>query len=738
MKQLLKSVSDGKAFVADVPAPTPRRGEVVVRVAASVISAGTEKRAVEFASKNVVQKALSRPDLVSQVVDKAKREGIVSTWNVVRNRLNTDLALGYSCAGTVIAVGEGVSDIVPGQQVACAGGGYASHAEIVRVPRNLVSPIPKGGAEIAIEDAAFTTIASIALQGFRLAEPQVGETVAVLGLGLIGLLLVQIAKAAGCVVIGMDPNPDRCSLARTLGCDVVASSAEQMRQITAANTDSHGADAVVITAATPSSAPVALAGDLARSRGRVIVVGAVGLTLPRQPFYDKELVFRVSCSYGPGRYDPRYEEGGQDYPIGFARWTENRNMQAVLQLMSAGKLRVQPLITHRFPIDEAELGYNLISGKTKEPYLGIVISYGDEPDSARRIEHYTFRDRPTAPSERRVALGLLGAGNFATGVLLPAIKKAGGMEFVGVCTASGATAFGVASRLKFRYSTTDPSELIQDETINTIAIATRHHAHAAQVRSALAAGKNVFCEKPLCITESELASLVRQYEASAHPLLMVGFNRRFAPLAVALKRFMESAREPFVINCRVNAGYIPLSHWVQGPVQGAGRIIGEVCHFVDFCSFVTGSMVTRVQASSMPNEGRYRDDNVAALLTYQNGSVATITYAANGDKSLAKERIEVFSGGTAAVLDDFRSLILLRSGRKTVSRSWLRQDKGHEGEWRAFASALRDGGAAPIPFESIVNTTLATFRIAKACKSQVTEIVDTESFIAASIAGEDS
>jgi predicted dehydrogenase len=743
MKQLLQSVSSGQAFVADVPTPKPGRGEVLVRVHASLISAGTEKTAVDFAEKNIIQKAMSRPDLVRQVVDKAKREGVLSTLDTVRNKLDTDLALGYSNAGTVLAVGDGVGDIKPGDRVACAGAGYASHAEIARVPRNLVALIPDGTNPVTFDEASFTTVASIGMQGLRLAEPQLGETVAVIGLGLIGLLVVQMTKAAGCTVIGMDVNPERCRFAERLGCDATAQSPDQMKQLVIARSAARGADAIIITAATSSNGPVELAGELARPRGRVVVVGAVGLGLPRKPYYEKELVFRISCSYGPGRYDPEYEEKGHDYPIGFARWTENRNMEAVLRLIADGKLDVKSLITHRFPIDDATRGYDLISGKTGEPFLGVIIQYPNEPSLARRIS--LKEQATTAAAPDKVAVGMIGAGNFATGVLLPAMKKVPGVELVGLCTSTGATAHGVGSRLGFRYCTTDRDEILRDGAVNTVVIATRHTAHARQIAAAIESGKNVFCEKPLCVNEAELADLIRAYNnvgcrtlpqrggcAETAPRLMVGFNRRFASMAIELGKFVRGLGEPIMVNYRVNAGFIPPEHWTQDPEQGAGRIIGEVCHFVDFCAFLTEKHVTSVQAANLPNGGQYRDDNLAASLQFEDGSVATITYVANGDKSLPKERVEVFGGGAAAILDDFRTLSLVKSGRSKTSSSKLRQDKGHLGEWQAFASALKSGGPAPISFESIVNTTLTTFKIIEASATRTTQAVDTQSFIALS------
>ena len=729
--------------MAEVPVPRPGPGEILVRVGSSLISAGTERSVVEFAKKNLLEKALARPDLVRQVLSKLSREGVLSTLDAVRNRLGTDLALGYSNAGIVIEVGKGVTSFVVGDRVACAGGGFASHAEIVRVPRNLATKIPPARGdhpEIDFDEAAFTTVGAIALQGLRLGNPQLGETVAVIGLGLIGLLVLQLARAAGCTVIGMDPVPERCRLAEELGATCTAVNAEDLQAVIAERTFAAGADAVIIAAATRSNGPVELAGKIARDRARVIAIGAVGLEIPRQLYYEKELTFQVSRSYGAGRYDPEYEEKGRDYPIGYVRWTENRNLQAFLQLMAEGKLAVRPLITHRFPIEQAEKGYELISGKTGEPFLGVLLTYLKEPDFVRRLE----LPREFRPSKRSVAsavtVGLIGAGNFANATLLPAMKVVAGLELVGVCARSGVSARGAGMRGGFAYCATDEGELLRDPCINTIAITTRHQYHCEQVVAALAAGKNVFCEKPLCQSESELAEIVRAYDAKAcggdGPLIMVGYNRRFAPLAIEMAKFIRQAREPLLMHYRINAGFISPTHWTQDPEQGGGRIIGEVCHFVDFLSFLAGAPVTFVHAMALPEAGGYRDDNVTTTLQLADGSIGTIVYAANGDKSFPKERIEVFAGGRVAALDDFRALKMAHGGKQRVLKSRLRQDKGHRGEWEAWVDAIRSGGEPPIPFTQLVNTTLATFKIVEAIRARRLTAVDSDGFIARAHVGE--
>jgi predicted dehydrogenase len=730
MRQLLQNVKTGKAAVVDVPAPRPGKGEILVRVGASLVSAGTERMVVEFAEKNIVQKALARPDLVRQTLNKASREGILSTISSVRNRLDTDLALGYSNAGEVLGVGPGVDEFKAGDRVACAGGGYAVHAEVVRVPTNLVAKIPSPGSmssEIDFEEAAFTTIGAVGLQGLRLANVQLGETVAVIGLGLIGLLVVQMARAAGCTVVGMDIDRKRCHLAEQLGCTATANDAEQMRSTLAATTNGLGADAVVITASTKSKEPIALAGDIARDRGRVVAVGAVGLEIPRKTFYEKELSVYVSRSYGPGRYDPEYEQYGRDYPVGYVRWTENRNMQAFLQLLAEGRIEVRELITHRFPIEQASRAYDLIAGKGSEPFIAVVITY---PDVASASQHVDLRPEPFAGTTARaeVAVGMLGAGNFANAVLLPVLKNTPKLQLVGLATASGVSARGSGTRNGFQYCSSDYQEIIQDPTINTVVIATRHHLHARQVIAALDAGKHVFCEKPLCVSEAELEEIVSTYRRArmraAKPLLMVGYNRRFAPLAMEMREFLKGTQEPLIMHYRVNAGFLPRTHWTQMPEEGAGRIVGEVCHFIDFLVWLTGHKITSVYAAGLPNGGKYSDDNVAATLDFADGSVGTITYVANGDKSFPKERIEVFGEGGAASLDDFRILTTTRSSKTQKFRSRLRQDKGHSNEWVQFAGAICSGGVSPIKFDELVSVSQACFRILDTLRNRERYVIE--------------
>ena len=706
----------------EVPPPALAPGGVLVRNAVSLVSAGTERLMVEFARKGLLGKARARPDLVRQVLSKARRDGVISTLETIRTRLDIPVPLGYSSAGTVIAVGEGVDRFQPGDRVACAGAGYASHAEIAFIPANLAAKLPEG---VDFESAAFTTLGAIALQGLRLAELELGETVAVIGLGLLGILTVQLARASGCQVIGMDPNPERCRLAKQFGIDEALPDAAGFAGSCRRLTDNYGADKVIVTASTKTSEPLALAGEVARDRATVVAVGATGMEIPRETYFKKELTFRISRSYGPGRYDPEYEKKGRDYPIGYVRWTENRNMQAFLQQVGAGQVDLAPLITHRFPIEEALKAYALITGKTDEPYLGILLTYPPAPAqeeeliAGRPASPVSRRpDRPYAAPDALLGIGFLGAGQFAVSTLIPALKKSPLVRLVGVCTQTGVSAQTIKNKFGFHYATTVKQEVITDPDIDVVVIATRHNLHCRQVIASLEAGKHVFVEKPLCLNREELEKISKTYTEvcgggnSHKPVLQVGYNRRFSPMAHELKAFFQGVREPLLIHYRVNAGYIPPDHWVHDPQEGGGRIIGEVCHFVDFLIFLAGSVPKQVGAVALPNQGRYRDDNVAVTLTFANGSVGVITYAANGDKAFPKERVEVFGGGATAVLDNFRRLEMVKDGRRNVSMSRLRQDKGFSSEWAAFLQAVRDPNApAPLTFQEIRATSLITFGI---------------------------
>ncbi|HUF38426.1 MAG TPA: bi-domain-containing oxidoreductase [Anaerolineales bacterium] len=711
MKQLLQSLKTGETYIEDVPIPSPGPGFALVRTAASVISAGTERMVVDFARKSLAGKARARPDLVRQFVDKARREGFLTALDAARTRLDRPMPLGYSSAGTVVALGEGLQRFKVGDRVACGGGGWAVHAEYAVVPQNLLAPVPDG---VPFEQAAFATLGAIALHGFRLSGAGLGEQVAVIGLGLLGRLAAAIAGAAGCRVLGVDLDPERVAAAEAAGLRAVGRDAggETAEETAAAFTAGYGFDAVLICADTTSDDPVELAGEIARDRATVVAIGAVGQRLPRRTYFAKELTFLNSRSYGPGRYDPEYEEKGRDYPIGYIRWTEGRNLSTTLDLLAAGAIDLSPLITHRFPLDRAPEAYRLIRGE--EPFLGVVLTYADQ--APLKVESSRISGK-TAPAVGTLStsnlqpstlnLGVIGAGNFATAVMLPAIRGIEGIERVGIASVGGLNAGLAARKFGFRYSTGDPAELLTDPEIDTIAVLTRHDSHAAHVLAALAAGKHVFCEKPLAVAPDELDAIEAACLERPDLRLAVGFNRRFAPLARRLAGFLGDGPEPFHAVYRVNAGYLPPDHWTQDPAHG-GRIVGEACHFVDFLTFLAGAPPLDATAHGLPDGGRYREDNVQLTFTFPDGSIGTVVYLANGDRTVPKERLEVFSGGRVAVLDDFRSLALVRDRRKQVLRSRLRQDKGHTALWVAFAAAIA-GGTSPIPLDQVFGVTRATF-----------------------------
>jgi len=708
MKQLLQNMRDGKAVVEEAPVPTPRAGMALVKTEASLVSAGTERMVVEFAEKSLVGKARSRPDLVRQVVDKMQREGIIPTVQAAFNRLDQPMALGYSSAGTIIELGADMDGFHVGQRVACAGGGYAVHAEYNVVPRNLLTPLP---GNVDFESAAFTTLGAIALHGFRLAEPQLGESVAVIGMGLLGLLTGQIAAAAGCRVMGIDVNPARIELASSLGLQ--AHLRDGAEDSAVAFTANRGFDVVIICADTSSNDPVELAGTIARDRAKVVATGAIGLTFPRKVYYEKELSFINSRSYGPGRYDASYEENGQDYPLGYIRWTEGRNFEAIVDLLSSGNLKVEPLISHRFPIEHATEAYEVITGKKDVPFLGVLLTYESaKPDvQSARVDFSTF----SAPPTSHVALGVLGAGLFANATLLPALKKVDGIELVGIASAGGLHAQHAAKKFGFAYAASSDDEIINDPNVNTVAILTRHDMHADLAVRVLQAGKNVFVEKPLAVDDRQLAVVKEQLSTINGYLFTVGFNRRFAPLAVQMASHFSQRAEALYAHYRINAGYIPLNHWTHDPKQGGGRIIGEGCHFIDFITYLVGAAPISVSAVALPDSGKYREDNVSMTFTFPDGSVGVVDYLANGDKSFPKERVEVFCGGRIAVVDDFRKLELVHDGRRKLVKGT--QDKGWKDEWVTFSKAIREGGEPPIPYEQLVGVTKASFAAVESLRS---------------------
>jgi len=696
MKQITQHYRTGKLALKDLPAPAPRSGGVIVATRASLVSAGTEKLMTDLAKASLAGKAMARPDLVRQVVDKAKREGIVNTIETVRSKLDNPVSLGYSCSGTITEVGAQVQDLKVGDRVACAGAGYASHAEYNYIPKNLCVPVPE---RVDDESAAFVTVGAIALQGVRQAEPTLGERVVVMGLGLLGQLTVQLLKANGCRVLGFDPIESKCELARALGADAACSSG--LLEAAEAFAEGRGADAVIVTASTKSDEPVNMAASIARMKGRVVLVGMVGMNLQRDQYYRKELDLRLSMSYGPGRYDPTYEEGGHDYPFAYVRWTERRNMQAFLELIQEGRVTPSALVSHRYDIAEAEKAYGLMSGE--EPYLGIVITYPTKSDDrpVRRVAN------PAVPAQARSAgsgVGFVGAGNFAKSVLLPELQKTGGVHLTGVATATGLSGTHVAEKFGFGYATTEYRELLEDPETATVFIATRHDMHAPLACEALRAGKNVFVEKPLAIDRQQLNEVMAAAEETAG-LLTVGFNRRFSPLVREAADHLAGRSAPLMMIYRVNAGSVPADSWLQGE-EGGGRIIGEVCHFVDTLQFLAGTDPVGVQAVN----AKGHTDALSVQISFEDGSVGTIVYTSLGDRAFPKEYIEVFGAGRVITIDDFRAATFVSDGRRKRRRA-MNQDKGFSEELRVFLNAVSAGGEPPIGLPSLAATTETTFAI---------------------------
>jgi predicted dehydrogenase/NADPH:quinone reductase-like Zn-dependent oxidoreductase len=699
MKQVIQSYRTGELKVADVPAPGVEAGSVLVLTSASLVSIGTEKMVMDLAKKSLIGKARDRPDLVKKAIERMRRDGVVATMTAVRSKLDQPIPLGYSSVGTIVAVGEGVTGLSTGARVACAGAKVANHAELNLVPQNLCALVPDA---VVDEVAAFVTVGAIALQGVRIANTGLGEVFAVIGLGLIGQIALQLVKAAGGRVLGIDLDPAKVELARKLGADAAVLRSDDVLTQAAALTGGRGVDGVLITAATTSNDPVQLAGELCRDRGRVVAVGAVGMDIPRRPYYDKELSFFLSRSYGPGRYDPLYEESGIDYPIGYVRWTEQRNMEAFLDQCAAGRLNLQPLISHRFPIERAEEAYQLIA--TGADALGIVLTYPARETPSRTVE-IPQRGQPIRGDVR---ISVVGAGAFASGVLVPALAKVPNVRLDAVVSARGLSCRHLADKFGFQRCSTEADEILTGPDADAVVIATRHNLHARQVIAALDAGKHVFVEKPLALAPDELDAILAA-QARAGKLLLVGYNRRFSPLARELADFHAGRRSPLVMNYRVNAGLIPPESWIHDPAIGGGRVVGEVCHFIDLAAFLAGAPPVSVYAQGVASGSGVRsDDNVLITVGFGDGSLCNIAYVASSDASAGKERLEALGAGASAVLDDFRLLDLHRAGKRRVIRKFV-QDKGHAAEMQAFVDAVRRGGPPPIDITTIAAVSRATF-----------------------------
>ena len=701
MDQLTQDLKKGHMQILEVPFPTLGKRQVLVRNHYSVISTGTESKTVSDARKGYIAKAKARQKEVKQVIDSIKTRGLAKTYKTVMNKLEAPSALGYSSAGEVIGIGEGVTQFKVGDLAAC-GGSTAVHADVAAVPVNLCVKVPK---EIDLKHAAFAAIAAVALQALRQADLRLGENCIVIGLGLIGQITIQLLNASGITSIGIDIKEEQVRLAQQNNAHLALKrNREDIEEMILQHTHGHRADAVIITASSSSTDPVELAGKLCRKKGKVIIVGAVPTGFSRADYYKKELDLRMSCSYGPGRYDPQYEEHGHDYPIGYVRWTGNRNMQAYIDLLAKNKLNMDPLITHVFDLIDAPEAYRMIL-ECSEPFCGILIRYdiGKELKSKVILKEQSF---PAAEPN----VGLIGAGSFAKNVLLPGMK--GLCNLVAVAAAHGNNARYAADKYGFNYCTDKADEIIEDENIDTVFIATRHNLHAEYVIKALKKGKNVFVEKPLALTVHELEEIHRVYHTllSTHhspPRLMVGFNRRFSPHMLKVKSLFL-AEQPKAMNFRVNAGAVPKEHWIHDPEIGGGRIIGEVCHFIDLAMDVAGSKITSVYADVLKEPGNL-DDTLAVTLSFENGSIANISYFSNGSKRLPKEYLEIFCHGQAVIIHDFKTMEIYG---KSVSKMKLRtQDKGHKKELSCFFDSIKNGDQSPISFDEIYHSTAVTFAV---------------------------
>ena len=696
MKQVIQSLKTGITKLAETPVPGVKAGQLLIKTTNTLVSSGTERMLVEFGKAGWVNKALQQPDKVKQVVDKINTDGLQPTIEAVLNKLDQPLALGYCNVGRVVEIGAGVTGFNIGDKVISNG----KHAEVVSVPVNLCAKIPDG---VTDEEAAFTVIGAIALQGIRLVQPTLGETIVVTGLGLVGLMTVQLLRAHGCRVLGLEFDRERLDLASKFGAEVVDLS-EGEDPVAAAEMFSRGqgVDAVIVTASTKSSEPIHQAAMMCRKRGRIVLVGETGLDLSRDDFYKKELTFQVSASYGPGRYDPNYEEKGQDYPIGFVRWTEQRNFEAVLNLLDGKSLNVNQLISHRFEVSEAEKAYELVEETHQS--LGILLTYpGFEISKASRTVNLNESGSSKLNEKAsKISVSFVGSGNYATSTLIPAFK-ASGAYLQCVASSSGISGVHVGRKYNFEETTTDTDYLFSNSLSNTVVIATQHDSHARFVKQGLQSGKNIFVEKPLCLKLSELKEIETQYYAlqkdhSSNPLLMVGFNRRFAPQVQKIKELLNSVSAPKSFVMTVNAGAISEEHWIQDPKIGGGRIIGEACHFIDLLLFLAGVPIEKYDRISMQS---LSSDTVSLQLGFADGSIGTIHYLSNGNKAFPKERLEVFAGGQVLQLDNFRKLTGFGWPNFRKMNLW-QQNKGQKNCVKTFVSAIEKRSPAPITFEEIL------------------------------------
>jgi predicted dehydrogenase/threonine dehydrogenase-like Zn-dependent dehydrogenase len=717
MKQLIQNFKTGDLYVDEVPIQGLPEKFVLVENQFSLISAGTEKATVSVGQASLLGKAKKRPDLVKQVLDNVKKEGLSATLQKVLTKLDSLKALGYSTSGTVLASLDSNCYFQPGDRVACAGQDYASHAEIVAVPQNLVVKIPDN---VSFEEASFTTLGTIALQGVRQSNPKLGDKVCIIGLGLLGQITGQLLKANGCQVFGIDINPELVKLAQNLSVhQAMVRENDDLLSNIKSFTDGHGFDSVIITASASTNDPLELAAEISRKKGRVIIVGDVKMDVPRNPhFFRKELELKMSCSYGPGRYDTAYEESGNDYPFGYVRWTEGRNMEAFLQLISNGSIQMKPLISHIFDIEKAEEAYDIILGKKNETFTAMLLKY-NKSDNTNAIN---IEAKLKKQDNKQINIGFVGAGSFATSYLIPTAQKLGSLDTI--VTRTGLNAKNTATKFGFKTAATDVKSIIDNPNINTVFIATQHNTHAKYTIEALKAKKNVFVEKPLALTEKELNEVIETIDELKNdlPMIMVGFNRRFAPISQSIKKEFENIAEPLVMNFRVNAGFIPADHWIQDEKLGGGRIIGEICHFIDLMQFFTNSDPVSVFAQTIntKNAAIKNADNISITIKFGNGSIGTLVYIANGDKALPKEQLEIFGGNKSAVINDFRNGVLYKNNKP---QKIALAGKGHKQEVEEFIKAIENKSDLPISINSMIKTTLTTFKIIDSIRSGLPQAI---------------
>lgn len=700
MKQIIQDLKNGDTILEEVPAPLVKPGQVLIQTTRSLVSLGTERMLVEFGKANFLQKARQQPDKVKEVINKVKTDGLQPTINAVFNKLGQPLPLGYCNVGKVIAVGKGVEEFAVGDRVASNG----HHAEYVSVPKNLVAKIPDG---VTDEEAAFTVIGAIGLQGIRLANPTFGETVVVVGLGLIGLITAQLLKANGCQVIGFDYDSAKVALASSFGITAV-NPGEGIDQVAFVNDFTHcvGADAVIITASNKSNEIISQSAKMSRKKGRIILVGVIGLDISRADFFEKELTFQVSCSYGPGRYDESYEQKGQDYPLPYVRWTEKRNFEAILQALASKSIQVEPLITERVPLDQYQQIYGDMSASKSIASILVYPEKSGEPQRSVSIASNAFL-------AGKGTVGIIGAGNFTSAMILPCLKKTPAkLKFIS--SSAGLSGTTLAKKFGVAQSTTDNNLILKDPEVDLVMVTTRHNAHARMVIDALKAGKHVFVEKPLALNQEELDAVVEAYVESGKTV-SVGFNRRFAPLAVQMKKALGSGNTPMNIIATMNAGMIPANVWVHDMEVGGGRIIGEACHFIDLISYLAGSKVKSVCMSSMGVNPEENTDNATILLKYENGTNGVINYFANGSKAYSKERVEVYHQERTLIMDNWRKLT--GYGFKNFSSASSSQDKGHQNQFNLLIESIQKGGNAIIPMDDLVNTTKASFAAIESLKT---------------------